>query len=228
VERAAAAERDASPSSRMSVPAAEGCERLLRRLAGTTPQHGIEHMRMGAGMTEHVDPRLQALIPPDLRASAVLIGLIDNPTAPGVLLTVRAAHLRHHAGQISFPGGVIETGDADPAAAALREAAEEVGLAPEQVQVVGYLPDHLVLTGFRITPVVARIAAGFVPRLDTSEVESTFVLPFAALLDAANERHLTRSIAGIEVAVRDLHFGEHRIWGATAGMLFGLRELALP
>jgi 8-oxo-dGTP pyrophosphatase MutT (NUDIX family) len=202
--------------------------RLLEKLATTRPQHGAQFVRIGAGMADATDPRLLQLIPTDLRPAAVLIGLLDQGGEPGILLTVRASHLRLHAGQIAFPGGTIDATDAGPVAAALREAKEEVGLSLTEADVLGYLPDQIVLTGFRITPVVARIAGSFVPQLDTAEVESCFVLPFSALLDLLNERAVTRSIGGLEVAVRDLHFGEHRIWGATAGMLFALRALAVP
>ncbi len=93
---------------------------------------------------------------------------------------------------------------------------------------MGYLPDQYVLTGFRITPVVAHLPADFTPRLDGAEVQSSFILPFALLLDPATERPGTRQVGGIDVAVRDLQYGEHRIWGATAGMLLQLRALALP
>jgi 8-oxo-dGTP pyrophosphatase MutT (NUDIX family) len=202
--------------------------RLLERLATTRPEHDAPFTRIGAASTDAADPRLLHLIPPDLRSAAVLIGLLDRGGDPGILLTVRASHLRLHAGQIAFPGGTIDSTDAGPVAAALREAREEVGLSVTEADVLGYLPDQIVLTGFRITPVIARIAGSFVPQLDTAEVESCFVLPFSALLDPVNERAVTRSIGGLEVAVRDLHFGEHRIWGATAGMLFALRALAVP
>lgn len=202
--------------------------RLQQRLANTRPQHDAQFVRIGAGLADATDPRLLQLIPDNLRPAAVLIGLLDQDGEPGILLTVRAGHLRQHAGQIAFPGGAIESTDAGPAAAALREAQEEVGLGATDAQVIGYLPDQIVLTGFRITPVIARIPGSFAPKLDKSEVDSCFVLPFASLLDTTNERAETRSIGGIEVPVRDLQFGEHRIWGATAGMLFALRALALP
>jgi 8-oxo-dGTP pyrophosphatase MutT (NUDIX family) len=209
-------------------PAAEAAwVRLKERLVSTYPQHDLQHARIGAGLADATDPRLLQLVPADLRPAAVLIGLLDCSDQAGILLTVRAAHLRQHAGQIAFPGGAIETGDADAAAAALREAHEEVGLALSEAEVLGYLPDQIVLTGFRITPVIARIADSFAPRLDTAEVESCFVLPFATLLDTTNEREATRTMGGIDVKVRDLQFGEHRIWGATAGMLFALRALAV-
>lgn len=201
--------------------------RLQERLAGTRPEHDPGRARITAGMAAVPDPRLLPLIPAQLRPAAVLIGLLEQSGNPGILLTERAGHLRQHAGQISFPGGAIEAADTDPAAAALREASEEVGLASDQVQVVGYLPDQIVLTGFRITPVIGRITGPFLPRLDAAEVAGCFVLPFSVLLDPASERPTRRSIGGIEVDVRDLQFGSHRIWGATAGMLFALRELAL-
>jgi 8-oxo-dGTP pyrophosphatase MutT (NUDIX family) len=207
-------------------PAPDAAWTCLQERLAPVPRHDAQCVRIGAGVADATDPRLLQLIPADLRPAAVLIGLLEHGGAPGILLTVRAAHLRQHAGQIAFPGGVIESGDAGPAAAALREAQEEVGLAANDAEVIGYLPDQIVLTGFRITPVIARIAGSFVPRPDMSEVQSCFVLPFAALLDRANERAVTRSMGGIDVAVRDLQFGEHRIWGATAGMLFALRALA--
>jgi 8-oxo-dGTP pyrophosphatase MutT (NUDIX family) len=195
----------------------EAWQRLLRRLASSRP----------APQATPPDARLLHLLPDNPRPAAVLVGLIEAGDGPGILLTVRAAHLRKHAGQIAFPGGVIETDDDGPVAAALREACEEVGLEPSSVELLGYLPALDVLTGYRITPVVARLPTAFVPRLDAGEVASSFVLPFAVLLDPVNERRGLRTIGDVEVPVRDLQYGEHRIWGATAGMLFALRELAL-
>jgi 8-oxo-dGTP pyrophosphatase MutT (NUDIX family) len=212
----------------VSLAADAAWHRLLQRLAATQPEHRAPFVRIGAGVTDQTDPRLLNMIPVDPRPAAVLIGFVEGAAGPAILLTVRAGHLRHHAGQIAFPGGVIEHSDASPAAAALREAQEEVGLAPQDAEVLGYLPDQIVLTGFRITPVVARLAQSFAPHIDAAEVQGTFMLPFAALLDAASERAGTRRLGGIDFSIRDLQYGEHRIWGATAGMLFALRALALP
>lgn len=209
-------------------PAEAAWHRLVQRLSSTQPEHRDQFVRIGAGVTDQTDPRLLAMMPADPRPAAVLIGFIEAAAGPAILLTVRAGHLRNHAGQIAFPGGVIESSDASPAAAALREAQEEVGLAPQDAEVLGYLPDQIMLTGFRITPVVARLAQSFVPRVDAAEVQGAFMLPFAALLDTANERIATRSLGGIDFTIRDLQHGEYRIWGATAGMLFALRALALP
>lgn len=202
-------------------------QRLLQRLADSRPYHRLAPAGLGAQFSFAADPRLTALLPATPRAAAVLVGLIEaGPDDQGIFLTVRATHLRQHAGQIAFPGGSIDATDDGPAAAALREAQEEVGLEPASARVLGYLPDQYVLTGFRITPVVAQLPADFTPRLATDEVQASFILPFAVLMDPATERAGTRKVRDIDVAVRDLQFGEHHIWGATAGMLLQLRALA--
>jgi 8-oxo-dGTP pyrophosphatase MutT (NUDIX family) len=199
--------------------------RLLQRLAGSQPNHLPEHTRIGARLDHRVDERLLAMMPREPRAAAVLIGIQEHAGEPAILLTVRAGHLRKHAGQIAFPGGSIDARDGDPAEAALREAQEEVGLHPSQARIAGFLPDQVVLTGFRITPVVALIEPAFSPIPDHTEVQETFMLPVSALLDARNHLLGRRSIGGEEFEVRDLAFGPHQIWGATAGMLFALYEL---
>jgi 8-oxo-dGTP pyrophosphatase MutT (NUDIX family) len=206
----------------------EARDRLVARLAGSRPDHAAQRLRLGTSLASSMDPRLAALLPAQPKLAAVLIGLTESAGEPGILLTVRSTAMRQHAGQVSFPGGAIEQQDADPAAAALREAREEVGLAADQVHVVGFLPDQLVLTGFQVTPVVARIQSPFVPRLDATEVEASFELPLGVLMDPGNHRETVRRIGDIEMTVRDIHFQEHRIWGATAGMLLSLYELALP
>ncbi len=201
-------------------------EGLRARLA-PQPEHRLARARFGTEAPQDIDPRLHDLLPANPRQAAVLIGLVESFEGPGILLTVRAEHLRQHAGQIAFPGGAVDAGDADATAAALREAHEEVGLDPASATVLGYLPDQYVLTGFRITPVVAALPASFVPVPQAAEVQACFVLPFATLLDPAAQRTGLREVAGIQLTTRDVHFGDHRIWGATAGMLLTLRAMAL-
>jgi 8-oxo-dGTP pyrophosphatase MutT (NUDIX family) len=206
--------------------AAAARERLVERLAGSAPDHDLARTRLGAARLSGADPLIASLLPPDPRPAAVLIGLTGEADDAGILLTVRAAHLRHHAGQVAFPGGRIEATDEGPAAAAIREAEEEVGLDRRRAEVVGFLPDQLVLTGFRITPVVARIHTPFEPRPDHREVQDCFVLPWAQLLDPASQVEVQRAILGQVLSMRDIHYGAHRIWGATAGILLTLLELA--
>jgi 8-oxo-dGTP pyrophosphatase MutT (NUDIX family) len=203
---------------------AEG--RLIERLRGSAPDHALANTRVGSAKLTGADPLIASLLPADPQPAAVLIALTgqSDGAEAGILLTVRAAHLRHHAGQIAFPGGRIEARDRTPAEAALREAQEEVGLDPKQVELLGYLPDQMVLTGFRITPVVARISGVFTPQPDHREVQDCFVLPWRQLLDPANQVEVQRSILGQAVTMRDIHYGEHRIWGATAGILLTLLE----
>lgn len=160
---------------------------------------------------------------PPIRA-AVLVPIVLHEAAPTILLTLRSARLSSHAGQVSFPGGRIEAGET-PEAAALREAAEEVGLDPRLPEVKARLPDHLTGTGFRVTPVVAlvRPPLNLVP--DPREVETAFELPLATVLDpAAPQRHR----AELKGRMRDFWVWPHEshyIWGATAAILVNLARV---
>ncbi|MFC4727213.1 NUDIX hydrolase [Coralloluteibacterium thermophilus] len=158
-----------------------------------------------------------------LRPAAVLVGLVPRDGGTCVLLTVRHAELRHHGGQISFPGGRMEPEDADPVAAALREAAEEVGLAREQAAPVGYLDPLVTITGFHVFPVVARVSPDFVPAIDPREVDELFEVPLSFLLDPANAHAAQIEWKGRPRRVVEFQWGGYRIWGATAAMLVNLR-----
>ena len=159
-----------------------------------------------------------------LSAAAVLVGLVDRGAGEQVLLTRRNAGLRHHGGQISFPGGRIESSDADPVAAALREAREEIGLLPAQAQVLGYLDPLATITGFHVYPVVAQVAAGFQPQPDPSEVDEVFEVPLEFLLEPDNARRVELEFRGARRSVLEFQFQDWRVWGATAAMLVNLRQ----
>jgi len=157
------------------------------------------------------------------RAAAVLIPVVDRD-APTVLMTRRTATLRSHAGQIAFPGGKIDPGDADAAAAAIREAQEEVGLDPALVEPLGRLDPYIAPTGFHITPVVARVDPGHRLVLNPQEVDLAFEVPLAFLMSPANHRIGSRDFDGVRHSFYEMPFDEHYIWGITAGIIRGLYE----
>lgn len=152
--------------------------------------------------------------------AAVLIPLVAHPSGVSVMLTQRAAHLRDHAGQISFPGGRIESWDASPVAAALRETQEETGLTPDYIEVLGTLPPYVTTTGFAVTPVVAMVRPGFTLNPDAFEVAEVFEVPLAFLADPANHRlHCATLPDGNQRHFYSMPWNGRFIWGATAAML---------
>jgi 8-oxo-dGTP pyrophosphatase MutT (NUDIX family) len=158
-----------------------------------------------------------------VRPAAVLIAIVEHDQ-PTVLLTQRAAHLNDHAGQISFPGGKIDPGDASPLDAALREAEEEVGLDRAFVDPIGYLDLYATGFGFRILPTLARVKPGFALTINENEVESAFEVPLAFLMDPANHQLHSKDFRGIARSYYAMPFAERYIWGATAGILRVLYE----
>jgi 8-oxo-dGTP pyrophosphatase MutT (NUDIX family) len=158
-----------------------------------------------------------------IRPAAVLVPVIDH-AEPTVLLTQRAQHLPNHAGQISFPGGKIEQADANPLAAALRETDEEIGLDRKAVTPLGYLDLYMTTLGYRIVPVVARVAPGFSLTLNTAEVDATFEVPLGFLMDQANVQRHSRDWNGMTRHYYAITFGERYIWGVTAGILRNLYD----
>jgi 8-oxo-dGTP pyrophosphatase MutT (NUDIX family) len=171
-----------------------------------------------------VDPvmlKISAVRP--IRPAAVLVGIVDHPE-PTILLTQRAQHLPDHPGQVSFPGGKIEASDESPRAAALRETDEEIGLARDAVEPLGYLDLYMTTLGYRIVPVVARVKPGFALTLNTAEVDATFEVPLAFLMDQANVQRHSRDWQGMTRHYYAITFGERYIWGVTAGILRNLYD----
>ena len=159
-----------------------------------------------------------------LRPAGVLVPVIERSAGLAVLLTQRSAELKHHAGQISFPGGRMETHDRDVVQTALRETHEEVGIPPELIAVVGYLPPMPTVTGYAITSVVGMVTQDAPLQIDPTEVEYAFEVPLAFLLDHRNELALEREYLGRRIPTVEFHYEGERIWGATAHILVELRK----
>jgi 8-oxo-dGTP pyrophosphatase MutT (NUDIX family) len=191
-------------------------------LRPSTPE---QEMQWLAGASAEVVSRVRASLPARRVPAAVLVPLVEHSTGMTVLLTQRAETLKDHAGQISFPGGRIEPFDEDAWHAALREAYEEIGLMPNFVEFAGYLPDHHVITGFRVTPVVGFVNPDYQLRIAKAEVHDVFEVPLDYILDSANHRSRQRKLGDLTFEVYDIPYGERNIWGATAGMLLTLRRM---
>ena len=139
-------------------------------------------------------------------------------------MTRRSTELKHHAGQVSFPGGRMDPDDRDIRHTALRETEEEVGIPPDRVDVAGYLTPMPTITGYAVTPVVGLLGGELRLTLDPTEVDVAFEVPLPFLLDPGNERAGERLIDGVPVPIVEFRYGGHRIWGATASMVVAFRE----
>jgi 8-oxo-dGTP pyrophosphatase MutT (NUDIX family) len=209
------------------VRAAEGIDwraRIAASLRDSVPIHDIEQWRL-AGLSAEQSRRLREYFPLDPVPAAVLVPIVDRPEGLTVLLTQRATHLKNHAGQISFPGGRMESQDATPVDAALRETEEEIGLERERVTVVGFLPDHLIVSGYRVTPVVGFVRPPFELRLDATEVQETFEVPLAHVFDARHHVPRKRRFGDTDYELLDIPYGPRNIWGATAAILLTFHHL---
>jgi 8-oxo-dGTP pyrophosphatase MutT (NUDIX family) len=181
---------------------------LRKKLAAYQPQERGDYT---------LNPEL--FLPPLSRAAAVLVPVLKRDTGYTVLFTQRTAHLSAHAGQVSFPGGGADKTDRDAAATALREAAEEIGLSPHNVEILGTLDHYITRSGYRVAPVVGLIATPQTWRPDSSEVENIFEVPLDYILSPGA---LNRKKVMLENGERDFYaltWQDFYIWGATAGML---------
>lgn len=188
---------------------------FLSAHAQARPQHGDHDLNPGMAVPDACHP------------ASVLIPVIGREQEPTILLTRRSADLPHHAGQVSFPGGRVESGDRDAVETALRETEEEIGLDRVHVDVIGQLDTYITRTGFVVTPVVGLVSPPFEIRPDPVEVAAVFEVPLSFVLDRSNHQRHSR-----EWQNRIRHFyvfphPEHYIWGATAGMLVNLADLLL-
>jgi 8-oxo-dGTP pyrophosphatase MutT (NUDIX family) len=172
-----------------------------------------------------LNPSLRHLIVREgLRDAAVLVPVVDHGPEATVILTQRNANLRSHSGQVAFPGGRIDAGDASAEAAALRETMEEIGLPGERVEVIGRLPDYVTGSGYRIAPVLSVVKPGFHLHLNPAEVDAAFEVPLSFLMDPANHHRQSRTLNEVQRYFYEMPFGERYIWGVTAGIIRTLYE----
>ncbi|WP_027235948.1 CoA pyrophosphatase [Leisingera caerulea] len=156
-----------------------------------------------------------------LRDAGVLVPVSIASGTPRLILTKRSSALKHHPGQIAFPGGKVDAGDKDACAAALREAWEEIGLPQDLPEILGCLPEHETVTGFSVTPVVALIRERFAARPEAGEVAEVFSVPLRHVLHTENYIIESRRWRGTRRRYYTVPYGPYYIWGATARMLRG-------
>lgn len=172
-----------------------------------------------------LNPDLRELILGNtLRDAAVMIAVVDHGPEASVILTQRTANLRNHASQIAFPGGRIDAADPTPEFAALRETQEEIGLPPDEIEVVGRMPDYVSGSGYRIAPVLGVVRPGFDLSINPHEVDDAFEVPLGFLMDPANHRRDSRVWNERERFFYAMPFEDRHIWGVTAGIIRTMYE----
>ncbi len=198
---------------------------IRARLSGTQPAEDPTLIDVAVA-TRGWRPGFRERLSDTLAPAAVLIPIVDRPDGLSVLFTRRSAKLKHHSGQVSFPGGRMEVCDVDIVETALRETGEELGIHPHQVEVAGFLSPIATLTGYAVTPVVGLLADDTRLTLDHTEVESVFEVPLGYLLNPASQRHGSSNLDRVAFPL-EFHFDGQRIWGATAAILIALRGALL-
>jgi 8-oxo-dGTP pyrophosphatase MutT (NUDIX family) len=198
------------------------------RLALDVPAELYDDSKVPSHGDHQLDPMTAAIAASrPIQKAAVLVPIVARDELM-VLFTQRTAHLRNHAGQISFPGGKIDSTDSSPMAAAVREADEEIGLPARMIEPIGYLDLYMTLFGYRIVPLVARIAPDFSLTLNRKEVDDAFEVPLAFLMSPENHLRHSRNWNGLTRQYYAITFGERYIWGATAGIIRSLYERICP
>jgi 8-oxo-dGTP pyrophosphatase MutT (NUDIX family) len=193
-------------------------------MAGQPVSYGIDAgRRLDTDGNAHENLRLEHLMPADSwKMASVLVPVVAREPEVTVLLTVRTSHLNAHSGQIAFPGGKVEEGDATPVETALREAEEEVGIPRAQVTPISLLDLHNTGTGFRIIPVIALVDPAIEPVPHPGEVAEIFEVPLSFLMQKENQKLQLRDWRGLKVLFYAIQYEQRYIWGATAAILHNL------
>ncbi len=193
-------------------------DRVTTQLSAYRPKTDRDSLRGDHVLSPHLAP------PAPWTPAAVLVPLVDREDGMTVLLTQRTDHLNDHAGQISFPGGRLESADRDPEAGALRETEEELGIPDTSIELIGRLDTYITRTGFEVVPVVGLLAPPFPLEPDRFEVADVFEVPLGHLLEPANYVRHERLYGGQTAHYYAIPYEDRYIWGATAGMLRNLCE----